>query len=357
MRRGNATTLSDVAREVGVTPMAVSVVLNGTQSQSRVSDATRVRILEVAKRLQYRPNGMARGLVQRKVDTIGIVSPVGTGNLYWHEILDGVLLASSRHRQNTSILPVTGWEENAEAIVDFGDGRIDSVLLVSPLLEPNIVARLTSHIPVATIHPNYEYEGAFNVYSNENDGAYEATKYLISQGHRDIAHFGGPQDWSGGRERMLGYLRAMKEAGLEIRPHRLFHTGFSMMDGRARAYDMIRSCSTTELPTAIFCGSDGVAFGVMQVLAEAGIAVPDQISIIGFDDNMLSQITMPQITTVRQPFEAMAKVAVESLVTEVANQSAKRRSDPVDDAEAATQQTRKIVLPVDLVVRETVRRI
>src|SRR5579875_3451633 len=126
MRRGNAATLQDVAREAGVAAMTVSVVMNGARSATRVSDATRARIQEAAARLRYRPNAVARGLSRRRMDTIGVVTKMDLKeiNLYFLEVLNGILEVAAQHGQNTTVFSVTDWQGDEKRLLQFCDSRV-----------------------------------------------------------------------------------------------------------------------------------------------------------------------------------------------------------------------------------------
>ena len=134
MRRSNAPTLQDVAQKSGVTAMTVSVVLNGANSATRVSPATRARIIAAATELHYRPSGVARGLSRRRMDIIGIVAIVSHAerNLYFLEILTSILEAAARQGQNTTVFSIKDWEADESRILQLCDGRVDGMIFVAP---------------------------------------------------------------------------------------------------------------------------------------------------------------------------------------------------------------------------------
>jgi len=198
-RKTGATTLRDVAREAGVSAMAVSVVINGASSQTRVSDITRERIREVAQRMKYRPNAVARGLLRSRLDTIGVVAGIDVGELnqYFLEVLNGILESARNHRQNATVLSIGSWKHDEHRIVQFCDGRVDGIIFIGPILSAEFAELVGHHVPFVALHSNSPLEGVQNLESDDEGGAYQIVKYLIEQGHRKIAHFRGGQGLRG----------------------------------------------------------------------------------------------------------------------------------------------------------------
>ncbi len=352
MRRGTATTLSDVAKEVGVTAMTVSVVLNGARSATRVSDATRARIKEAAIRLNYRPNAVAQGLSRRRMDTIGVVANIDGGevNHYFLEVLNGILEGSTQHNQNTTVFSVPSWNEDHERFRQICDGRVDGVILIAPLFSSAFGEWLSQHSPVVAIHPNNDYKGCLHIQSDDENGMYLATKYLIDLGHRRILHFSGPEDLGGAHLRADGFRRAMADAGIPLDSGSIVPNWFNVETGREHMKAYIENTPLESMATAIVCASDAIAYGCMEVLNAAGISVPGQISVVGFDDTILSRITQPQMTTVKQPFRQMGRRAVDMLLQELVADK-KQRASEADGESAVPLAARTEVFEVELVVR------
>lgn len=356
MARRGATTLKDIAREVGVSTMAVSTVLHGKRTTVRVSDETRLRIKEVAQRLRYRPNVAARGLMQHRMNTIGIVSLVGDSsqNLYFMEVLNGILAGSVSAQQNSTVLPLERWDE--ETILGFCDGRVDGLILIGAYLSGEFVQTLRETIPLVTVQSNGIHPGVPFLDADNESGGYLATHYLLSQGHRRILHLAAPSGIRGPDLRYEGYCRAMREAHLEItpewvqRPRQPFF--FTAHDGRQSMQDYLETTGLQNLPTAIFCASDALAHGCIEALKEHGLQVPDDISVVGFDDFLTAQIMSPPLTTVRQPFQEIGRRSVERLMERILLEA---------DGETAPESTEADpsllteVLPVELVIRQSVQ--
>ena len=345
MRRTEAPTLKDVAREAGVAAMTVSVVLNGARSATRVSDATRVRIEEAAKRLHYRPNAVGRGLSRRRMDTLGVVAVIdGPLNLYFLELLNGILAEGVSNGQNTTVFSVSDWRLDEEKILKFCDGRVDGIVFLGPHLTPEfceILARRTSFV---TIHGGEMMPGIHNLEVDDEGGAHKIVTHMIGLGHRRIAHFTGQLDQSGARQRLAGYQRALREAGIGLNESLILTGDFTANSGRERMATLLDDRGT--LPTAVFCANDAVAYGALELLQSRGVQAPGEISVAGFDDLMLAQMTTPHLTTIRQPFRDMAARAVQLLLHQV--------GDGSDDQPPPLEPTTSDIFPVELVIRESV---
>lgn len=349
MRRSAAPTLQDVAREVGVSAMTVSVVLNGAKSATRVSDATRVRIQEAADRLNYRPNAVARGLSRRRMDTIGVVALVDGGelNLYFLEVLNGVLEAAAKEGQNTTIFSLTTWEGAESKIPQFCDGRVDGILIIGSNVTAALAAQVQRHTPFVTIHAKEPLPETYDLEVNDEEGAYQAVNYLISQGHRRILHLPGGEGWLGANRRVVGYRRALIEAGIPYNEALILPGRFSIYSGRERTEELLGPNGIDPLPTAIFCASDAIAYGCMEALAAHDLRVPDDISVVGFDDTLTARTTAPPLTTMRQPFRDMGHRAVELLLSQI------REENPLS-LSSDTMRPHTEVFEVELIIRGSV---
>lgn len=315
MRRSSATTLQDVAREAGVATMTASVVLNGAKSGTRVSEATRARIVEVATRLRYRPNAVARGLAKLRMDTIGVASIIDGGevNLYFLEVLSGILEACAKHGQNTTVFAIEDWKRDEQKILQSCDGRVDGIIFIGPMFSAEFAETILHYSPFVALHSSGFMPKTFDLNVDDEQGAYTIVRHLIEQGHRRIVHFTGGNR-QGAQRRILGYRRAIEEAGIAFDPALVLEGEYSEFSGRKQARALIEGGVISPLPTAIFCANDAIAMGCMEELANYGIHAPDDISIAGFDDLMAARMTTPPLTTMRQPFRTMGQRAVELLL-------------------------------------------
>jgi LacI family transcriptional regulator len=346
-KTARAATLADVGKAAGVSAMAASTVLNGAQTSSRIAPETRVRILEAAKLLRYRPNAAARALADRRINTIGLATVVQGSELnqYFLEIFNGVLKTAALHDQNTTVFTLHDWERDAERIPGFCDGRIDGLILLAPVLSAEAAAEsIADHTPFISIHANVPLPGVVNLESDEETGAFNLTRYLIAQGHRRILHLAGPRGILGAERRLRGYRRALQASGIPFDESLVVESGFSENGGHTAMNAWLRAHAGQPLPQAIFCGNDGCALGCMVALAESGIKVPDDLSVAGFDDTLAARATSPQLTSVRQPLREMGGQAVECLLDEIRHRHGK----------AGPEQRKPIVFSTELVLRASV---
>jgi LacI family transcriptional regulator len=312
-----ATTLRDIARELGVSTMTVSAALNGGQSRTRVSDRTRERVVEAAARLRYLPNGVARGLSRRRMDTIGVVAEVQGQdvNLYFLDLIGGIIEAATEYGQNTTIFSITGWEKDQRRMLQFCDGRVDGMILLAPsnIAEP-IAEAIRHQAQFVMIHCETGPLHVDNVDVDNEACAFAMVSYLIGLGHKRIAFFSGQKALTAQCRRTHGYRRALAEAGIPFDESLLVSGWYSTGSGRERAAQLLGRQSTHPLPTAIFCGNDAIAAGCMEVLAANGVRIPEDVSVTGFDGLLLSSMTVPPLTTIQQPLRKMGRYAVERLL-------------------------------------------
>jgi DNA-binding LacI/PurR family transcriptional regulator len=280
------------------------------------------------------------------MDAIGVAALIDGGevNVYFLEVLNGILEASAAHGQNITVFSIANWGAEAHRITGFCDGRVDGMILIAPGLAAP--ATLCHHTPFVTIHGNEAQPQPHNIDVDNEGGAYVLTRYLIEEGHTEIAHFPGSPDLIGARQRLAGFRRAIEEADLPFDERRVVSGNFSAWSGRQRAKQMLGAAGHAPLPTAIFCGSDAIAYGCMEVLEAAGIRVPADISIAGFDDTLTARMTRPPLTTVRQPFREMGRCAVETVLFYI------RRDD--DGAEPGDAEMPIRTFATELIVRESV---
>jgi len=339
-----AATLADVGREAGVSAMAASAVLNGARTSSRIAPETRERILAAAAKLRYRPNAAARALANRRMDTIGVAGVFDDGgelNQYFLEILSGILAAAGSREQNTTVFTLHDWDRDTARLHSFCDGRIDGLILLAPTLSRAQGKLLPAHTPFVALHANTSLPHVVNIESDEEHGAFLAVRALIDGGHRRILHFFGTRGRLGAERRIVGFKRALATARVPFDDSMLVPAGFSTEEGRRAMRRWLADHAGEPLPTGIFCVNDGVAFGCLEALAELGIRVPEDVSIVGFDDTLGARSSVPQLTTIRQPLRAMGSRAVEVLLERVNG----------SNGEMIAEDVSSVVFPVELIER------
>jgi len=305
----NHVTMRDVAREAGVSVNTVSRALAGKPD---VSPETRARVLKVAERLGYQPNRLARGLRSNKTFTIGVIV-TDIANPFFAELVKGVEEVA---RQNgySIILEDTSEdpEKEARAIQVMLSERVDGLLLTPVQSKKEVVEKvLKSKVPLVLMGRYFSDLEAPYVVSDDVRGAILATEHLIDLGHRNIAHVAGPLHISSAQDRLSGYKQALREHGIPAREEVILTGAVTLRDGYEAGKELLK---LKTLPTAVFAYSDLVAIGLMQALMEEGVKIPEDISLVGYDDIEFSAYTKVPLTTVRIPKRALGQKAVRMLL-------------------------------------------
>ncbi|WP_277592511.1 LacI family DNA-binding transcriptional regulator [Roseateles saccharophilus] len=317
-RRGDAATLADVAREAGVSVMAASVVLNGARSATRTSAETRARVVAAAERLNYRANAAARALANGRANAIGIVASHWKEdvNLYFMEVFGGIIEVATGSQQTAAVFMLRGWDEAQRRIPELGDGRVDGLILVAPCLGADASGWLPKHIPSVSLHSETAIPGVMNLEPDEEAGSFDAVRHMLAIGHHRILHIGGPAGLLGAERRLSGYRRAHAAVGVELPGDHVVHSSLNVEGGRDAMLDWLSRHPRGLVPDAVFCANDAIALGCIQALSMQGLRVPEDVSVVGFDDILFARTA--HLTTVRQPLHAMGKRAMEVLMERIA---------------------------------------
>lgn len=304
VRRTVKVNIYDVARKSGLSVVTVSRVLNNAPS---VREGNRDRVLRAMEELGYRPNASARSLAKGRTGVIGL-----TLTTLHDAFLDAVVkevadrLAEQGYFLALSVTP--GYEASHRSL--FQHDRVDGVILLSPVEEDAYVRELKQKgIPFVMIDNQHRNPEVASVLVDNFQGGYAATKHLIDLGHRDIAHIRGAGEFLSSLERERGFETAMREAGLT--PYRVEQGSFDIESGYEIASRWIE---TGKLPTAVFAADDYMAIGVMDACKNAGLKVPAELSVIGFDDQLLASQLRPLLTTVRQPARELGRIGSEMVL-------------------------------------------
>lgn len=313
-KKPTAPTIMDVARESGVSYTTVSRVLNGYEF---VKAATRDKVLSTAEKLGYVPNQQARSLAGGRSNLIGILVPT-LDNGYIAEIIRGIdeelaisnynLILYTTHRHG-------GKESNYVATIV--NGAADGLLLVVPMLSSTYLDALRQqHFPYVLIDQSDFAEKSPVVNATNWQGAYDATQYLIELGHRRIGFITGLPELTSAVERLEGYRTALADHQLPIEETLIVEGDFAEQGGYLAAKKLL---ALPTRPTAIFASNDISAFGAMQALRDHGLRIPEDISLLGFDNIPQASITHPKLTSVHQPLEQMGRMAVRMLLEQIEN--------------------------------------
>lgn len=303
-----AVTLKDIAKRVGVTESTVSRVLNGIP---KASEETRREILKVASELNYIPNEVARSLVNKKTNTIGLIIS-DLSNLYFSTVAGGIENIASQYDYSL-IISTTGGSEAQELkyLRIFKEKRVDGLIYISGKMPGSCEEALQKlEMPVVVvsrhIHSNLPSIHIDNVKESK-----KAVQYLIDRGHKNIAMISGDyKDVESGALRVRGYRKALKENGIEFNPELVFEGDFKINSGIKAMEEILKK---DPKPTAVFAGSDEMAVGAIKTIKRAGLNVPEDISIMGFDNNIIAQVSDPELTTIGQPSHKIGELAMEML--------------------------------------------
>jgi LacI family transcriptional regulator len=304
-----AVRLIDVAREAGVGTSVVSRVLNGDPSLS-IRNETRQRILEVARRLDYRPNALARGLKLAKTMTIGLVI-----NLGYSENAE-LIYAVERSAADHGYLALLA---DAAEFVSHGDSyrrlllerRIDGLLMATGLGKDEFLRELRDHGPPVMIVNRRLRGGGPSTSVDDELGMRIAVQHLIDLGHSKIAYIGGPPVTDISRRRLAGYRAAMRGAGLRVPARFVTHSSEHEAGGFEAMQQLLRE---DQPPTAVAVWSVTTAVGALASVRRFGLVVPDDLSVVAFHDAPIAEFLEPPLATVRMPMAKMATIAVESVI-------------------------------------------
>ena len=310
-----AVTIKDVAREAKVSVASVSRALNGHQS---VTDATRKHVLGVAAQLRYVPHSGARSLITRRTQTIGTLLPDLYGE-FFSELIRGIDLAARTHGLHLLVSSSHGNSEEARCALQAMHGRVDGLLVMSPHIDAGFLA---DHLPreLPTVLMNTPVDaGAHSVLNVDNHGgAYGMVEHLVACGFQRIVLIGGPDDNHEARERLRGYRDALAE--YLPRVHEWILQGDFSEESGYRAGQAIAAAK--QRPDAIFACNDMMAIGCLFALKDAGLRVPQDIALAGFDDIPIARYLSPPLSTVRVRIAELGAQALAQLVEEILDPSA-----------------------------------
>jgi len=306
-------TIHEVARHACVSPMTVSRVING---ESNVRDSTRELVMEAVRALNYRPNPAARVLAGARDTRIALIYS-NPSTSYLSELLVGTLNGS---RRTAAQLVLDRWDNlkpaQEKAVAQKLAEGIAGVILPPPLCESKALAAAfaAEDVPVVALATGRAREDVSCVRIDDFNAAREMTQLLIAQGHTRIAFIKGQPTQTASAQRLAGFEAAMEEAGHEIDPGLVVQGFFSYKSGLEAAEKLL---ARKRIPTAIFASNDDMAAAAISVAHRRGLDVPNDLSVVGYDDTPIATTVWPELTTVRQPIAAMAEAAINLLLQKI----------------------------------------
>jgi len=296
-------TIRDVAAKAGVSVATVSRVFN---RKGPIREDTMRRVMDVAGELQYVPHAGARSLSTRSTRTIGVVLPDLHGE-FFSEVIRGIDLAARADGYHLLLSGSHSDRDEMRAVVQAVRGLVDGLIVMSPDLEPSaLVADLPPGLPVVML--NARVGGHPCVTIDNSGGARDVVHHLYTLGHRRIAFISGPTHNADAAQRCRGYRSAMKELLLETHEvHGTFTEESGFEAGRAIV-------AMKKRPTAVFAANDAMAIGAMSAFREAGLRIPEDIALVGFDDIPIARFLTPALTTVKVPIADLGRRGFQLLV-------------------------------------------
>ncbi|UTV28889.1 HTH-type transcriptional repressor PurR [Photobacterium atrarenae] len=314
-------TIKDVARLAGVSTTTVSHVINKTRF---VAEATQKKVLAAVDELNYAPSAVARSLKCNTTRTIGMLVTKST-NPFFAEVVHGV--EEYCYGEGYTLI-LCNTEGNLEKQRDYlrmlAEKRVDGLLVMCSDLDDKLLALLERQkdLPMVIMDWGPESPHTDKIQDNAELGGYVATKYFIEHGHQKIGCLTGHTEKLTCRERLKGFYKAMEEANLSVNPDWLIEGDFECESAVAAAKQYI---AMDDRPSAIFCFNDIMAMALISTFEQAGLRVPDDVSIIGYDNIDLAPYFSPPLTTIHQPKQRLGQKAIEILMARVKDKQHERR--------------------------------
>ncbi|WP_271752580.1 LacI family DNA-binding transcriptional regulator [Cohnella sp. JJ-181] len=311
----------DVAKKSGLSVVTVSRVINNAPS---VRPGNREKVLRAMRELGYHPSAAARSLARGRTGVIGLTLAT-LQDSFFDAVVKEISDRLAEQGYFLALSVETGAGGGAGRLI-FEEDRVDGVIVLSPMQEDGYeLELLRKRIPYILLDNQQPSPSAPSVVVNNFKGGYEAARHLIGLGHREIAHIAGPGAYLSSQDRERGFLQALGEAGLA--PWAIEPGAFDIETGYRIASAWI---AAGKLPGAVFAADDHIALGVVDACKNAGLRVPRDLSVVGFDDQFLATAMRPALTTVRQPADKIAHRGVELLLSAIGGESRRHVKIQID---------------------------
>lgn len=311
MTSKDAVTSQDVARKAGVSQSAVSRVFSPGASASA---AMTRKVRQAANELGYRPNVVARSLITGKSNIIGVVVAY-LENQFYPEALEKLSLSLQQRGYHVLVFMATLTDDNVDQLLEeLLDYQVDGIVMASASMSSNLTSKCQkAGVPVVLFNRRQDDKRLSAVTSNNKAGGKRVAEFLIAGGHQRISHIAGWEAASTQRDRELGFMEAMEAHGVELFSREVGNYHYESAQEAAR-----RMFSSSEIPDAVFVGNDHMAMAVMECIRhEFGLSVPDDVSIVGYDDVELASWPSFSLTTIRQPSNRMVSETIDTLMNAI----------------------------------------
>jgi DNA-binding LacI/PurR family transcriptional regulator len=304
-------TIYDVAKEAGVSIATVSNAING---KGKISKKRREEIFKIMERLQYQPSVIASALTGKKTYTLGLLIP-DISNPFFAEIARAIEDQAHQHGYSVIICSTDNKDERVERYITLLEQKsVDGIIIGTGIENMEIISQLQSKsTPLAMIARETPALAVDTVVADDFVGGVLAAGHLASLGHKRLAILSENLKVSSSRERIRGFKQGLADAGVSFDDSSIVICEYKVEEGRRGALELLRRGSG-ERPTAIFCCNDLLAIGALQAAKEIGVRVPEELSVVGFDNTILATVTDPPLTSVAQPMEHMGKLVFNLLI-------------------------------------------
>ncbi|WP_066073227.1 LacI family DNA-binding transcriptional regulator [Neobacillus soli] len=309
-----AITIKDIARKANVSITTVSRVIN--QKSEGIGDSTRKKVLDIIEELDYRPNSIARSMITKQTNTIGLIIP-DIRNPFFPELVRGVEDFANQHAYNVFLCNTDGEpKRELEYISLMKEKNVDGIIFTYSCAETihqleEIV--LDQKIPLVLLDRGVDDQKFSGVSIDNEKAGYLATKHLLDLSHTKIGCITGPAQFPNSKDRLNGYRKALKEAGIPFDQDLILAADFQMDGG----YQAAKTLLAKKDITAIFAFNDVMAFGVYQAAAEQGMNIPEDVSVVGFDNINYNQLLNPKLTTIEQSVYDMGEISAKILLEQI----------------------------------------
>jgi LacI family transcriptional regulator len=302
-------TIADIAKMANVSKATVSYVINNKKG---VSLDVRKKIQRIIKESNYKPNTMARALAGKHTNSVGLIIP-DISDMFYANIIRGVEKASGKFGYFLNLFTTHANPEKEHEVFDFFTSSMaDGVIVMTYFVGKEVTRKLRQRkIPFVFLDFPYD-DDIYSVSVDNFEGGFKATNYLISLGHKKIAFLHGPEAARDSKARYRGYLKALEEHNIPFDKDLVLKGDFLRQSGFKAAKKLIEN---KKMPTALFAANDQMALGAMSALKKEGYRIPEDISIIGFDNTEASSFSKPTLTTIMQPIFEMGSLAAKTLIS------------------------------------------
>ncbi len=326
-------TIKDIAKLANVSHTTVSRALNNSP---HIHEETKIKIKAIAKQLNYVPNYNAKSLVLNKTYNIALFFSTidqGTSPSFFYEVVSGVN-SVIRTNYNLVLRGISDYQD----FLSVDKKRFDGIILISQSESDNVIIYdiMQKGIPLVVLNREIAEDSIVNILAAEKEGARKAVAYLIQNGHKDIALIEGKKGFKSSMDRKEGYIKALIEEGIQLNAEYIIEGEYNLESGHKAMQQLL---ALPKIPSAVFCSNDDMAVGAMKAIFEAGLNVPEDISVIGFDDSVVCNYVTPTLTTIKKSTAEISIQGAEKLLSIL---------------EGRQENGERIFLNTELVIRQSV---